>query len=175
MKIKFIVIVITSLIAGCGSAPKSPQEFRLSVTNGSMGMEKSSFVVKRSLSDLAKTYEAKSKECLTVNVERVVTIRNQYGGESKGGSSFLAYSAKVKSTIKQLELNVQMKITGNVLKTQEEPEGGYYLFSAEVSPIDNAQSKVTLYYQNRSKNLLEAVQGWSTGKNLKCPDLSKDI
>jgi len=28
MKIKIIVIVMVSFIAGCGSAPKSPQEFR---------------------------------------------------------------------------------------------------------------------------------------------------
>ncbi|MFA6902211.1 MAG: hypothetical protein WC236_03915 [Gallionellaceae bacterium] len=176
MKVKIIVIVMASFIAGCGSAPKSPQELRQSATNGSMGMEKSSFVVQRSLSDLAKTYDVKSKECLNVTVERELTVRNIYGGAGKGESTFLAYSSKVKSTIKQLELNVQMKVTGkNTVKLVEEPEGGYYLLSAEVSPINNSQSNVTLYYYHRYKNLLAAVQGWSTGKDLKCPDLTKDI
>jgi len=141
-----------------------------------MGMEKSTFVVKRSLSDLAKIYEVKSKECLSATIEREKYIRNANGGTVKGESSFFAYSPKINYTIKRLELNVQMKISGDIVKMQVEPEGGYYIFSADVSPVDNSQSNVTLYYQKyRSKNLYEAVQGWSTGKDMKCPDLSKDI
>ena len=176
MKLKLIAIVMISLVASCGSAPKSPQEFRQSAINGSMGMEKNTFVVRRSLSDLAKFYQVKSKECLNTTIEREKIIRNPDGGQRKGESSFFVYTPKINYNNKRLELNVQMKISGDIVKMQEEPEGGYYVFSAEVSPVDNSQSNVTLYYQKyRSKNLYEAVQGWSTGKDMKCPDLSKDI
>jgi hypothetical protein len=174
MKIKVLSTVIVVLVAGCGTAAKNPQEFRQSVTNGSMGFDKNSFVANRALSDIAKTFEVKSKECLNVKVERVVTMNTKYGPGSES-STFMTYRAKVISTGKQLALNVQIQITGSAFKVQEEPEDGYYLFAADVSPIDKSRSNVTLYFNSKSNNLLEAVKGWTTGTSLKCPDLSKDI
>jgi hypothetical protein len=60
------------------------------------------------------------------------------------------------------------------MKVYEEPEGGYFLLVADAYPIDEKRTQVDLYRPSIGhKVLIKAVKGWSTGKNVGCPDLTQ--
>jgi hypothetical protein len=176
VKFRFVAIaLLLPLVSGCGSAPRTIEEFRQNVSGGSVGFEKGTFVVNRPISDIAKTFDDRAKACLTnVRVDRTATLAARYGGQSKVDSFW--YSSNVTSSSKSVEMYVRVKITGEkMIKVQDEPEGGYFVFLAEVTPVDKSHSSITAYSSKYRTHLLEGVKGWATGNSLKCPELDKDI
>lgn len=176
VEMKFVgIAVLLAFLSGCGSAPKNINEFRQSVSGGAMGFEKDTFVANRSASDIAKTLEARAKVCLNnVRVDRTVTMAARYGGSSHVNSFW--YSSNVTSSNKLVEMYVRVKATGEkMVKLQDEPDGGYFIFLAEAVPVDKSHSNVTIYYSKYRTHLFEGVKSWVNGNSSQCPELDKDI
>jgi hypothetical protein len=172
--VKNIVIIIialtTGLISGCGAMPLTADEFRLAVP-GARTAKVETFEVNRPFSAVAKTFNKKAPECLNKTVTTTSTTPGKYGPISS--TYTVTYKPTVLITKNKAELHVQHH-TDNAMKVYEEPEGGYFLLVADAYPIDEKRTQVDLYRPSIGhKVLIKAVKGWSTGKNVGCPDLTQ--
>jgi len=52
------------------------------------------------------------------------------------------------------------------------PEGGAYVFLADIEQITAAKTRVSMYGTSFPtwQPIFDAIKGWGEGKNIKCPD-----
>ena len=159
------VTVAAAILGGCAN-PQTADEFRKSVPDSMTG-KLVTFEVSRPVQDVARTFQAKAPECLTVKVKAY----HQTGTAS--WMTINVYKPTVRVGDKRAELVLQRHdeaATTNI----GEPPGGYYVFVADATAIGAAKTRVDLYTSaNSQEGLTRAVTGWATGKNLGCPDLGK--
>jgi hypothetical protein len=165
-----IALSTVVLLSGCGAMPLTADEFRKAVP-AARTAKVETFEVNRPFSAVAKTFKKKAPECLNKTVTTTSTTPGKYGPVA---STFtVTYKPTVLVTKNKAELHVQQH-TDNAVKVYEEPEGGYFLLVADAYPIDEKRTRVDLYRPSIGhKVLIKAVKGWSTGKNVGCPDLTQ--
>lgn len=169
----FKMIPFSLMLVGCAAAPKTPDEFRSAVASGAMAHAHESFTVDRSSSVVAKAFVERADTCLNSAVNR--TSNWKINGVNTTSSMDMIWNPTVKTHEDHAELIVQMELAGDVMTLQEPPEGGFYIFIADVSPIGTKESKVDAFYSEiRAQELLVAVKGWASGDDMSCPDLVKD-
>jgi hypothetical protein len=176
MRKAILLLLVMGLfpMAGCGAAPKTPTEFRQSVSAGMMGYQHESFKVNRSFKEIGKTFEKMSNKCLDVRVVRTVTINPRDGAGSS--DSYYQYKPTVNISNDSAELYVQVQISGKVLKLQAEPDGGYFVLLTDVTPVNKGSSDVKVFYAPaHAKEMLASVKGWATGEDLSCPDVAQSL
>lgn len=164
---RLLVAACAAVLAGCGTMPQTPDEFRAMVPKSASGTVES-FEVKRPFKEVAETFRKKGPECLHKAV--MVTER--------GPQSNRTYTASYKSTFRagpqRAELHVQQYID-NVKKVYAEPPGGYYVLVADAIPARRNATRIDLYRPKLGNHVLVgAVRSWASGQNLGCPDLTKD-
>ncbi len=167
MENRIVEITATvALLSGCAGQPQTPDEFRTSF--GKL----QTFEVKRSFRDIAKTFQARARECLNVKVRS----QTRTGGVTPMGNTIemlSVYKSTVLVTDKKAELHVQRHYEG-VNMVGKEPPGGYYTFVADATPLGSATTRVDFYGHSMSGDVLpKAVTGWATGQSLGCPDMTK--
>ena len=171
MNLRFIpTILIVALVSGCGTAPKTAEEFRQMAPSSSF-VKLEQFEVNRPFRQVAQTFRQRSEACLRV---RVTTTSS--GGYRSGPSTFKQdYLPTARITRDRAELHVQQHIEGtNLIKVHEEPTGGYYLLVADAFPAGRNRTRIDLYRPTIGHDvLIKSIRGWATGKNLGCPDLTK--
>ena len=159
------ITAAVALLSGCAAQPQTPDEFRTSF--GKL----QTFEVKRNFRDVAKTFQARAKECLNVRVSQT----RRTGGVPPMGNTIemlSIYKATVLVTDKKAELHVQRHYEG-VNMVGKEPPGGYYTLVADATPLGNATTRVDIYGHSMSNEVLaRAITGWATGQNLGCPDMT---
>ena len=172
-KIFMFSIVIPSFFAvltGCGAMPLTADEFRKAVP-AALSAKVETFEVNRPFHAVAETFEKKAPQCLNKTVTTTSTTPGAYGPVVSVYT--VTYKPTVLVTKKKAELHVQHH-TDNAMKVYKEPEGGYFLLVADAYPIDKKRTRVDLYRPSIGhKVLIKAVKGWSTGKNIGCPDLTQ--
>jgi hypothetical protein len=166
-------IVIAGLFAvltGCGTMPLTADEFRKAVP-GALTAKVETFDVNRPFSAVARTFKKKGPECLNKTVTTTSTTPGKYGPVVS--TYTVTYKPTVLVTKKKAELHVQQH-TDNTLKVYEEPEGGYFMLVADAYPVSKNKTRVDLYRPAIGhKVMVKAIKGWSTGKNVGCPDLTQ--
>ena len=159
------IAVAAAVLGGCAN-PQTADEFRKSVPDSMTG-KRVTFEASRPVGEIARTFQAKAPECLTVKVKAY----HQTGTAS--WMTLKAYKPTVRVTDKRVELVLQVHdeaATANV----GEPPGGFYVFVADATAVNAAKTRVDLYTSGSTQDsLTRAVTGWATGKNLGCPDLGK--
>ena len=170
MRYRFIpALILATAIAGCGTAPKSAEEFRRMAPSSSF-IKLEQFEVDRPFRQVAQTFRQRADACLRV---RVTTTSSGY---RSGPSTFKQdYLPTARITRDRAELHVQQHIEGtNLIKVHKEPTGGYYLLVADAFPAGRNRTRIDLYRPTIGHDVLvKSVRGWATGKNLGCPDLTK--
>jgi len=165
-----IALSTVVLLSGCGAMPLTADEFRKAVPTARTA-KLETFEVNRPFSAVAKTFKKKAPQCLNKTVTTTSTTHGKYGPVTSRFT--VTYKPTVLISKHKAELHVQHH-TDNAIKVYEEPEGGYYLLVADATPIDGKRTRVDLYRPSiGSKVLIKAVRGWSTGKNVGCPDLTQ--
>lgn len=161
---------IFTALTGCGTMPLTADEFRKAVP-GALTGKVETFEVDRPFHAVAETFRKKAPECLNKKVTTTSTTPGAYGPVSS--TYTVTYKPTVLVNKKKAELHVQHHVD-NTVKVYKEPEGGYFLLVADAYPIDVKRTRVDLYRPSMGhKALIKAVQGWSTGKNVGCPDLTQ--
>jgi hypothetical protein len=157
------------LLAGCAAQPQNAEEFRKFVPGVLMGKVET-FEASRPYREVARTFQAKAPECLNVSVRRV----SQTGTVMQNVLN--VYKPTVHVTNKRAELHVQRHSEGPALTmVGQEPAGGFYVFVADATPIGNNKTRIDIYGTSIGVDaLFRAVKGWATGKNLGCPDMTKN-
>jgi hypothetical protein len=163
------VTLFTVMLSGCVTHhPQTADEFRKAVPGAFMGKVET-FEVNRPFSDVAKTFQKKAPECLNVSVKTTSQTRQSYQ------VIVTDYKSTVLVTEEKAELHVQQHHAAGVLNVTEEPNGGYYLLVADAFPLDKKRTRVDLYGPSIGHGtLIKAIKGWATGKNVGCPDLTKN-
>lgn len=172
---KFIVLSIVvpgliAVLAGCGAMPLTAEEFRLAVPK-SMMAKMETFEVKRPFRAVARTFKKQAPKCLNKTVTITSTTPGTYAPITS--TYTVTYKPTVIVSKKKVELHVQHH-TDNTIKVYKEPEGGYFLLVVDAYPIKKNRTRVDIYRPSVGyKVLIKAVKGWSTGKNVGCPDLTQ--
>jgi hypothetical protein len=171
MKSRFIpAIILITAISGCGTMPKTAEEFRR-MEPGSSFVKLEQFEVNRPFRQVAKTFRERADACLRI---RVTT--NSSGGYRSHPTTFKQdYLPTMRITKRRAELHIQQHIEGtNLVKVHKEPDGGYYLLVADAIPIGRNRTRIDLYRPTMGNSVLnQSIRNWATGENLGCPDLAK--
>ncbi len=77
-RIHVLTIVVAAALAGCGSNPMTPEEYRDAIRKHSLGKVES-FEVKRPLSEVARTFQKKAPECLNFKLTSTQTPTIGFG------------------------------------------------------------------------------------------------
>ncbi len=159
-----IVLVILHLFASCAPAPKSVSEFREAMQGHPAYMKEESHAVHRTLPVVVKDLERKSKECL------------QFGYQS---TTRAGASARSNTVVYHPHVRMQGKTKAEMYLQEERipaaigaPEGGAYVFLADMKQVSSGTTQMTIYSPSFPtwQPIIDAVKGWSEGKNVKCPD-----
>jgi len=168
--ISILIPGLVSMLTGCGSMPLTADEFRKAAPKAMTG-EVATFEVDRPFQAVAETFNKKAPACLNKTVTTTSSTPGKYGPVVS------TYTVTYKPTVllgrEKVELHVQHH-TDNALKVYEEPAGGYFLLVADAYPIEENKTRIDMYRPAIGhKTLIKAVEGWSTGKNVGCPDLTQ--
>jgi len=161
--------VLAVLLSGCAvQYPQNAEEFRRAVPGAFMAKVQT-FEVDRAFRDVARTFQAKAPECLSVSVRTV----------SQTGTSYQNFLTIYKPTVvvseSKAELHVQRHYQGGgIIVPGKEPPGGLYMLVADATPLDRRRTRIDIYAPTHGADtLIRAITGWATGKNLGCPDMTK--
>jgi hypothetical protein len=167
MKTAPILLAALSVLAGCAQNPQNAEEFRQYIPRATFGA-KQTYEVERPWQEVAKTFQARAPECLNVSVRTV----------ESGGGSYSNVLATYKPTVvvgaSRAELHLQRKLKGNVIVPGKEPEGGNYMLVADATPVGRGRTRIDVYAPSLGADtLVKTINGWASGKNLGCPDMTK--
>lgn len=170
MRSRFVpAIILAASVTGCGTAPKTAEEFRRAVPGSSfVALER--FEVDRPFREVARTFQQRSEACLRIRVTTSTT------GYRSGATTFRQdYLPTTRFDGGRAELHIQQHIEGtNLIKVHAEPAGGYYLLVADAFPAGRNRTRIDLYRPTIGHDVLvKSVRAWATGENLGCPDLTK--
>ena len=147
------------LLAGCAN-PQTADEFRQKTKVDARE-------VNRPLREVAATLRSRAPECLSATVRRTVPGPTYHVID-------VAYKPTVVVTDRRAELHLQMRYVRGVATTVGEPEGGYYVLVADVYAVDSKHSRAEMFASGAGYDpVIRAINGWVTGKDLGCPDMSK--
>lgn len=166
MRSGVLILAVSSsmFLSGCLSNPMSSDEFRKIAKGGHMFVKTESLTVERSLAAVGGTFKKKAPECLEV---QMTSQKKPVIGFAGAPRVYAISRSTVLVSARKVELIVQVKSVGNMAK---EPEGGNYIFVADVVPAGANKVRMDVYRAPRTDALLAAVKGWATGKMLGCPD-----
>ena len=163
------VVAVLSLSACSVNYPQNAEEFRQALPGAFMG-KKQTFEANRPYRDVARTFQARAPECLSVSVRTV----------SQTGTSYQNILTTYKPTVlvgkNSAEIHVQRHFQGGgIIIPGKEPEGGLYMLVADATPIERNRTRIDIYGPSRGADvLIRAITGWATGQNLGCPDMTKN-
>lgn len=163
-------MLAAAALAGCAvNFPQNAQEFREQVPGAAFG-QKQTFEAKRSFREVARTFQAKAPECLSVSVRTVSQTATSYQ------NILTTYKPTVRVSGQKAEIHVQRHYQGGgVIIPGKEPEGGLYVLVADAMPIDRSRTRIDIYAPTRGADaMIRAITGWATGENVGCPDMTKN-
>ena len=155
------------LAAACAQMPQTAEEFRKAVP-GAMMAKTDRYEVNRPLREVAATFRRKAPECLNMTVRTVSRTSTSYQ------NILTQYTATVIVSGERAELHVQQEHKTGVIYPSKPPAGGPYILVADALAQPGGRTVVQFYGPSRGYDVLyRAIQGWASGANLGCPDLTK--
>ena len=161
---KLTVLVCAVLITSCTTPPRTASELREG--KGSIGLSKrEAHDLNREFSLVVSDVRRKSMECLRFAYTTSVT---QSGVPLPDRMTFYNVGVKVVGSSKA-EMTMQQD---RKPRASHDPEGGYYVFVADIEKIAASRTRMTMYGSSFPtwRPIFEAIKGWGEGKNVKCPE-----
>ena len=162
-------IAAALLLSGCAGQPQDAEAFRRA-TAGSWLPKASSLEVNRPFDQVSAAWREKAEPCLDQHV--IATTKRI----TKFREIIREYDTTYKPTLvvtpERAVLRVQWHYVGE-LHVSKVPEGGAYRLVVDAYPLANGHTRLQLYNITAADDFLaNAVVGWATGENEKCPDLT---
>jgi len=165
-RLMLIATLSAALLTGCMTHPMSAQEFREAVP-GSFSAKVETYEVNRPFREVASTFDKMAPQCLQVSIETTSRTAQSYQRYTT------TYTPTVRKSPERVELHVQQHVD-NTIKISDEPEGGYFLLVADAYPVGKSTTRVEVFRPSMGYGVLaKAIEGWASGNNLGCPDLTK--
>jgi hypothetical protein len=161
-------LVAAATVAGCaGKMPMNAEEFR-KVAPGAFLMKSESYEVNRSLKQVAAAFQKRAPECLSKTIRMT----------ERSATSSLVVDTAYKPTVvvgnDRAELHLQRRHDRGVVKVYDEPADGHYILVADAYPVGSNRTRIQLIGVSKGHDVIyRAINGWATGENLGCPDLTK--
>lgn len=161
-------VALCAVLAGCAqNYPQNAEEFRRMLPGSFLGKVQT-LEAQRPLREVARTFEARAPECLNVSVRTVSRTSTSYQ------NIVATYKASVVTMAQKAELHLQRHYESGVIVPGKEPPGGLYMLVADATPIDARRTRIDIYSPSMGVDvLIRAINGWATGENLGCPDMTK--
>lgn len=170
MKFSVFIVMLSgiSLLSGCaGKMPQTANEFRQMAPGATFG-GKETFEVNRSVGNVAGTFKKMANKCLSKRVQMVES------GYMYHHVVVTKYTPTVKVSKNRAELYLQYEHEQGVMKVYEMPKNGYFLMVMDATGTGKNKTRIDFYRPSVGhQNIIEALKGWATGKNVGCPDLTK--
>ncbi len=152
------------LLVSCATPPKSTSEFRTAMLAGPAFSKQEGHQIDRDFSLVVSDVKRKSTECLNFGYTRTAG----YGGNISQTTDVYHPRMKVVGNGKA-EMTMQIE---RLPKSASAPEGGYYVFLADIQKIGADKTRMTMYGSSFPtwQAIFDALRGWAEGRNVKCPD-----
>jgi hypothetical protein len=155
-------------VAGCaGKMPMNAADFRKAAP-GAFLMKTESYEVNRPFKQVAVAFQKRAPECLSQRVRMTE--------QSARSSSVVVttYKPTVVVGSDRAELHLQRRHDQGVVKVYDEPADGHYILVADAYPLGGNRTRIELIGPSKGHDVVyRAINGWATGENLGCPDLTK--
>jgi hypothetical protein len=162
---KLMIMFCAVLLTACTTPPRTSQELREGNGN-SIGLSKrEAHDLKREFSLVVNDVRRESTECLRFAYTTSVT---QGGVPLPDRMTFYNVSVKMIGSGKA-EMTMQQD---RKPRAKHDPEGGYYVFVADIEKIAANRTRMTMYGSSffTWRPIFEAIKGWGEGKDIKCPE-----
>ena len=158
------ILVCAVFLASCATAPKTVSEFREAMIKRPAFSKQEVHDISRDFSSVVNDVKRKSTECLQFGF-RTTT---QWGSNVSQTTSVFRPRVQVVG-VGKAEMTMQME---RQPKSSNAPEGGAYVFLADIGRATPAKTRITMYGTSFPtwQPIFDAIKGWSEGKNIKCPD-----
>lgn len=162
------LLVAVIALSGCvTSHPQNAKEFRAAVPGAFMAkIEK--YDVDYPYEKVVANFKKMAPKCLKTTVRTTSRTNMSYQ------VIVTHYMPTVIAGKTRAELHVQQHHSKGVMKVTEEPDGGYYLMVFDAIKLGKNKTLIEYYGPSSGfETMVKAIKGWTTGKNLGCPDLTK--
>lgn len=161
-------LMAAAAVAGCaGKMPMNAAEFRKAAP-GAFLIKTESYEVNRSLKQVAAAFQKRAPECLSQRV------RMSEQGPRHSLVVVTAYKPTVVVGSDRAELHLQRRHDQGVVKVYDEPPDGHYILVVDAYPAGSNRTRIELTGPSKGHDVIyRAINGWATGENLGCPDLTK--
>jgi hypothetical protein len=161
-------LMAATFVAGCaGKMPMNAEEFR-KVAPGAFLMKTESYEVNRPLRQVAAAFQKRAPECLTQTVRMTSQTTTSYQ------VIVTSYKPTVVGGSDRVELHLQRRHDRGVVKVYDEPADGHYMLVVDAYPVGSNRTRIELIGPSKGHDVIyRAINGWATGENLGCPDLTK--
>jgi hypothetical protein len=168
-----VFLFFTASLAGCISAPKSPEAIIASAKGGEVFTEKDVFEVNQPIEHVSEVLKKKSHECFEQEIS--FTARGDTaGGVRMDRREVRELTPKIHVGKERTRLTLQVKSTGGSTDLGAIPPGGWYMLVVDAYPEGKNKTRVESYYKQTSYHgAFTAIKPWVTGTNVACPDLTK--
>lgn len=161
------------VLAGCGDMPRTPDLLVGNAKDGAMLSEKESFVVNKSLGEVAGVLKRKSNECLRRNVS-FSAMGDSSGGIRMERRETRKLTPKLHMNGHHARLTVQVLVTEGSTDLGDPPRDGWYMIVVDATAKGAHRTQVDAYYQHTQfHGAYAAIKPWVTGTNMSCPDLTE--
>lgn len=162
---RLAVLFCALFLVSCTTPPRTSGELREG-KGRSMGLSKrEAHELNREFSAVVNDVKRKSTECLRF---AYTTSTTQGGTALPNRTTFYNVGLKMLGNGKA-EMTMQQDRRP---RAKHDPEGGYYVFVADIERIAAKKTRMTIYGSSFPtwRPIFEAVKGWGEGKNVACPD-----
>jgi hypothetical protein len=165
----FLFVLIPLYIAGCaGSMPVTADKFRQAVPGTAM-TTKETFEVNRPYDQVIGTFRRKAVQCLDVTVQTTTQVDGGYREVvSNWNPTLIAGGEKT-------ELHIQRVYEQGAARARGEPGQGHFVMVVDITPASIYKTRIDIYRSAQGVDtVLKAVNNWATGKDIGCPDMTKN-
>jgi hypothetical protein len=161
---------VALVLAGCGTPPKTIDEFRDMAKGGGMFLSSETYTVKRPYQQVVDTYKQRAPTCLNQTIE--VVTKDKWGTHS----SHFIWTTKIKLMDKHMACFMQGRSgDSNNVEVYDPPDkNGHFHFLVDAYPVDQNTTRIVVSKSVAVPDLVPvAAKNWATGENLGCPDMTQ--
>ncbi len=178
-----MLLLVSVMLAGCGTWPQNAQEFRDRAKAGPHKDLVESVEVSRPLADVSATLRKQSAACLNIKV----TLKTCSGGVNSSGvrtggcivheAGAAFYKTTFVANGNHAEVDVRRKLEGAREIDLGAPEDGAYRLVVDATAVSANRTRVDIYRMFYNDHTDEAIRDafihWAKGDSLGCPVLNK--
>ena len=160
---RMILALLTLNLAACTAMPLTPEEFKQTASGASLGAVEQ-YTVRLPFNTVAANLQSATAQCLNFTKGAILSNHGFVSAPSQVKSDFRVLKPGQAQLVIQEDVEAAIYVGGK-------PNGGMYIFVADVTSIAPASTNITMYYGRLgSSDLVNIVKSWSSGSGKSCDD-----